>query len=194
MKTMSALRLPRAQRGNSLIIALIILVMITLLAVTNYRISDGSLTVTGNLQHQTAVMTAANSVIQEAISTTRMVQTPTTIFPDPCGAVPNSRCLDLNADGVDDVTVTIDPPPHCIQAKIIPVNALDLTNEEDRGCLQGVAQTFGIAGAPSADSLCADTLFEVTAVATDAVTAAKVTLAEGVAVRTTSDDVETACP
>ena len=102
--------------------------------------------------------------------------------------------FDLNADGVDDVTVTIDPPPHCIQAKIIPVNALDLTNEEDRGCLQGVAQTFGIAGAPSADSLCADTLFEVTAVATDAVTAAKVTLAEGVAVRTTSDDVETACP
>lgn len=184
----------RRQRGNSLVVALIILGMITLLAITNFRISDSSLTVTGNMQQQEAVMSAANGVIQEAISTVRMIQNPTQIFTAPCGGVNNTRCVDLNADGVNDVTVQLTPAPTCIQAQVIPVNSLDVSDEEDRPCMQGVAQTFGIAGAPSADSLCANTLFEINAVANDAVTAASVTLTEGVAVRATTDDVDTACP
>jgi Tfp pilus assembly protein PilX len=184
----------RRQSGNSLVVALIILGMITLLAVTNYRISDASLTVTGNMQQQDAVMSAANGVIQEVISTVRMIQTPTKIFTTPCDGVDNRRCVDIDADGVSDVVVNVTPAPTCIQSQVIPVNSLDVADEEDRPCMQGVAQTFGIAGAPSADSLCANTLFEVNAVANDAVTAASVTLPEGVAVRATTDDVDTACP
>lgn len=185
----------RAQRGNSLFMALVILGMVTLLAVTNFRLSETTAVVTGNFQHEDAVLTAANSVIQEAISTVRMVQTPTAIFPNPCNNVPNSRCLDLNADGTADVTVRITPAPTCIQAKVLPVNDLDLSDDEDRGCMTGVASgTFGVAGAPSADSLCANTLFEVNAVATDSITEAAVRLSEGVAVRVTTDDVDTACP
>ena len=185
---------PRAQSGNSLVVALIILGMITLLAVTNYRISDSSLTVTGNMQQQEAVMSVANGVIQEVISTVRMIQTPTKIFTTPCGGVDNRRCVDINGDGVNDVTVNVTPAPTCIQAQVIPVNGLDVADTQDRPCMQGVSQTFGVAGAPSADSLCANTLFEVNAVASDAVTAASVTLTEGVAVRATTDDVDTACP
>lgn len=190
MRTMKTLR---AQRGNSLIVALIIMGMITLLSITSLRISDNSIAVTGNLQHAEAVLNAANSVIQEAISTVRMVQSPDAIFLNPCGAQ-NTRCIDINGDAANDVTVVLAPAPTCVQARIIPVLALDLTADEDRPCLQGVAQTFGVAGAPSADSLCANTVFEVTAVATDMVTNAEVTVREGVAVKTTSDDVDTACP
>lgn len=182
-----------AQRGNSLVVSLIILGMITLLAITSFRISEGSLLVTGNLMHREDVLRAANGVIQEAISTTRMVETPNSVFLNPCGTA-NTRCVDLNGDAVNDVTVALTPAPTCIQAKIVPVSALDLADEEDRGCLQGVSQTFGVAGAPSADSLCANTVFEVTAVATDVVTSAAVTVQEGVAVRTTADDVATSCP
>ena len=181
------------QRGNSLVVSLIILGMITVLGLTSYRLSETSISVTGNLQHREDVTRAADSVIQEAISTVRMVETPNSVFLNPCGKA-NTRCVDINGDNVDDVTVALDPAPTCVQAKVIPVSALDLTDDEDRGCMVGVSQNFGIQGAPSSNSLCANTMFEVTAVATDAVTSAAIEVREGVAVRTSIDDVDTSCP
>ncbi len=181
------------QQGNSLVVSLIILGMITVLGLTSYRLGETSLFVTGNLQHRESVTRAANSVIQEAISTVRMIESPNAIFLKPCGKA-NTRCVDLNGDNVDDVTVALDPAPTCIQAKVIPVSALDVSDDEDFGCMVGVTQEFGVQGAPSSNSLCANTLFVVTAVATDAITAAQVEVREGVAVRTSADDMDTSCP
>lgn len=182
------------QSGSSLIVALIILGMITVLSVLSFRVSDNSIAVTGNLQHAEAVAGAANAVIQEAISTVRLVESPDSVFANPCLGEANTRCVDINGDGTDDVTVRLDPDPTCVKVGVIPVNKLNLGLDGDRPCMIGVAQNFGVGGTRSSDSLCAQTVFEITAVARDAITEAGVTVVEGVGVRTSTDGVDTFCP
>ena len=62
--------------------------------------------------------------------------------------------------------------------------ALNLANAEDAGCAVGIVQNFGVAGSATGASLCADTLWELNAVATDNTTQTQYTATSGVAVRT----------
>ena len=53
------------QQGLALVIGLLLLMLITILAVTGARLSRSNLAVTGNMQLQDEMVAAANSVIQE---------------------------------------------------------------------------------------------------------------------------------
>ena len=184
---------PRAQRGMALVVGLILLALMTVMAITSFNIGRTSLDIVGNMQARQQAITAANDAIQEAISTIRLFQAPTAIFLNPCGSVANTRCFDLNGDGTDDITVTLSPTPACIQAQTIPNAALDLADSSQTGCATGAAQTFGIEGTATGSSLCANSVWEITAVARDPITEAEVTVTSGAAVRVSTDDVGTTC-
>jgi hypothetical protein len=145
------------------------------------------------MQSRNQAVVSAQGTIEEAISTTRFFQNPTLVFLQPC-AGSNTRCYDVNADGKPDITVTLTPNPACVMAKTIPSASLDLSNPEDLGCSIGTSQTFGIVGSASGDSLCANSVWEINAVAVDAITQARATVTQGVAVRVSTDSVATTCP
>lgn len=180
------------QHGMALIVGLILLALMTVMVLTSFNIGRTSMDVVNNLQRHNEVVAAANSAIQEAISTTRLFQTPNTIFLAPCSGA-NTRCYDVNGDGTNDITVTLTPAPTCVQAQNIPNAALNLSDTEDAGCATGAAQTFGIAGSATGDSLCANSVWEINALAADPVTEAQVTVTEGAAVRVATDDVGITC-
>ena len=183
---------PTRQRGMALVVGLILLALMTVMAITSFNIGRTSLDIVGNMQARQQALTAANDAIQEAVSTVRLFQAPSAIFLNPCGAA-NTRCFDINGDEVTDITVTLTPTPACIQAQIIPNASLNLADANQAGCATGAAQTFGIEGTATGSSLCANSVWEITAVARDAVTEAEVVVTTGAAVRVSTDDVGTTC-
>ena len=62
-------RLPFRQQGATLVVALIMLVMITLFAVTMVRLSNTSMQVVGNMQVQRSLEATAQNAVEDKIST-----------------------------------------------------------------------------------------------------------------------------
>lgn len=182
------------QSGMTMVIALVLLAILTLVIVTSFRVGQTTLGIVGNMQSRTEAEMAADSAIQEAISTVRVFQTPGTVFLNPCNNANNTRCYDVNGDGTNDVTVTLTPQPACVQAQIISNAALNLAVPADAVCAAGSGNQFGIQGAASGDSLCANSVWEVVAQARDTATGAEALVTEGVAIRVASEDIATSCP
>lgn len=183
------------QHGATLLVSLIMLVLMTLLAVTSFNLGKSSLQIVGNMQHRNEALAAAQEAIEEAISTTRLFESPQAVFLNPCGAA-NTRCVDVNGDSQSDVTVALTPAPCIAKVQVVKNAALDLSKPDDAGCTILPPQSFGVAGAVTGDSLCADILMEVRAEATDNLTQAKFVVTEGVAARASTDNAPTSnfCP
>lgn len=183
----------RRQRGVTLITALVLLVLLTLVALTTFNVGKSNLQIVSNMQQRDEAAAAAREVLEEVISNTRFTVTPEHVLATPCGA-DNQRCVDTNGDGKDDVRVKITPSPKCVKAPVIKNTALDLARAEDQVCSMGSSQSFGVAGAVDGNSACADSVWEISAEATDIETEAQVTVTQGVAVRVARDDVTNNCP
>ncbi|MFC0254499.1 hypothetical protein [Massilia consociata] len=183
----------RRQRGVTLISALIMLVLLTLVALTTFNVGKSNMQIVSNMQQRDEAAAAAREVIEEAISNTRFTTAPDHVLANPCGE-DNARCIDTNGDGQDDVRVRITPRPACVMAPVIKNTALDLAKLEDQVCSMGSSQSFGVAGAVDGNSACADSVWEISAEATDMQTEAQVQVTQGVAVRVARDDVTNNCP
>lgn len=184
----------RKQSGVTLVVALIMLVLVTLLVVTSLNLGKSSLQTVGNMQQRNEAFNAAQETMEEIISSTRLFNTPGAVIAAPCNGVANTKCIDTNGDGVADVTIAITPNPACIKTRTIKTSELDLSNSEDAGCSVGGGGGFGIAGAVTGNSLCASNLWNIRAVATDAITQAQVIVTQGVSVRADTDTIATSCP
>jgi Tfp pilus assembly protein PilX len=182
----------RRQRGVTLIVALIMLVLLTLLALTSFNLGNSNLQIVSNMQQRNEAVAAAQEVIEEAISSTRFFQSPDDALGNPCGGA-NQRCIDTNGDGTPDVTVAL-ARPVCAKVQTVKNSSLDLAQSENAGCVVSQVQNFGTSGAVTGDSLCADSVWELHATATDNVTEASVEVTQGVAVRVAKDDIATNCP
>ena len=84
------------QRGATLIVSLIMLVVLTLLVVSGIRFSSSNLRIAGNMQAQEEAATLAQQVIEQIISNNDFTKTP-----------PPPQNFDINKDSVNDFTVTI---------------------------------------------------------------------------------------
>lgn len=170
-------------------IGLIMLVLLTILTLTSFRVGKGNLQVVANAQQKAQALAAAQGAIEKTISTAQFSATPTNALPMPCNGVANTDCVDVDGDGTNDITVAI--APTCVSNQIIPNASLNLTSAEDKGCTLGNSQDFGTEGASTSNSLCTNILWDVAATATDATTGAKLTANQGVALRVSSSQV---CP
>jgi Tfp pilus assembly protein PilX len=189
---------PRSQRGITLFISMILLVLITMVAITTFNVGRGSMQVVGNLQQAKEATSAAQEAIETAVSTTKLVDSPGSMIAPGCGGNANTLCVDVNGDGATDVTVALKGPgavgnPSCIKAQVVKNAVLDLSSSNDLACTIA-RQQFGVQGAPVGDSLCTDAIYEVVAVATDATTQASVTVTEGLALRVPTETIVNNCP
>jgi Tfp pilus assembly protein PilX len=175
----------RRQRGSTLLVGLIMLVLMTLVAISSFNLGKSNQLIVANMQHRTETAEAAKATLEEVISKTNFSVNPSAALVGNCGT--NAKCFDVNGDGTNDVTVTLNPVPCIKKSQIIKNSQLDLTNTEDLGCSTGATQNLGIAGAATGDSLCANTTWEISAVAADPVMQTSVTAVQGVAVRVSAD-------
>lgn len=190
MKT--CLRTPvRPPRGVTLIVALIMLTALGLLAAFAVKSGTTNLLIVNNTQARHEAYAAAQTAVERTISTPLFSQQPAAVA---ANAIP----VDVDSDGVADVDVRLTPAPACYRWRSIKVGELDPTVQADRACLgSGVAINAGIdtgTALPVGDSMCADSEWNVRAVATSAATGAQVTVNQGVALRGLITDVTSACP
>ena len=181
-----------AQRGATLIIALIMLVALAMLSAWAFNGSQMNLRVVGNSQARQEVVSAAQAATELTLSTPLFTQDPLAVA---AGAIP----IDIDGDTHPDYQARLTPPPACYRVRVLKVNELDPASEGDRACLgSSTAQNPGIetaGAAPSTgDSLCADSEWNVRAVVSDARSHATAAVNQGVAVRSLSTDTASACP
>jgi Tfp pilus assembly protein PilX len=182
----------RRQRGATLVVALIMLVLLTLFALSSVKTATTNLMVTGNMQVKSEALNAAQETIEAVISTPQFIASPANAVINPC-AGPNTRCTDVTGDGAPEYVTTLVPQPVCMSAKPIKNDALNLALAEDLGCSAGQQQQFGVAGAVTGDSLCANSVWEISAQAQGLSSGANVTVRQGVGVRISADEAGSAC-
>lgn len=170
------------QRGVVLLVGLVMLLMVTLMAISGFNMVKVNQQVTGNVESRAQAMVAANAALEEAISSTLFFKQPENIFINSCGSA-NAKCYDFNDDGANDVTVTVSKPTCVIVTPILNEN-LDITDPNDVGCvIEGVKE-----------SLCVDSVWNLEAVAEDSLTGAQATVRQGVSVRVSLNNITSACP
>lgn len=168
---------PRFQRGATLIIGLIMLVLLTLLGISAFNMGTSHFKVIGNMQYQAEAGAAAQSAMNQVLSHG-------SYFTDPVSA-PTALGVDINGDGSADYTVAL-TQPCLLSAVTITVGELNPTNADDLKCLgSAVGRNTGIMGQNlgGAASECARVTWRVTATVTDPFTRATAQITEGAAVR-----------
>jgi Tfp pilus assembly protein PilX len=150
------------QRGVTLIVGLIMLVLITLMVATAFMLSSTNLKSVGNMQYRDEAIAAANVAID------RVVSTDFTAVP-----APSVHTVDVAQNGTA-FTVNVGLPT-CI--KSIGITSLPATDPDYVTC------SIGIGGAP----VCFDTVWELTATVSPtgaaAATGAVATVKQGVSRR-----------
>lgn len=193
---MRQLTLPGRQRGAVMFVALIMMVVMLLVAISSFNMGRQNTVIAGNMQHRAEVVSAANQTVERVLSTTTFIATPNATLAE-SGVPANQAGYDINGDGTNDITVALTPAPCIKKAQAIKNADLDPLIANDAACILGAVQTLGVAGSSTGNSLCANSIWEINAVATDNVTGAATTVTTGVAVRVAADDAITAaniCP
>lgn len=142
------------QRGATLLVSLVMLVVLTLFAVTAINLSNTNLRIVGNMQMQAEATAAAQLAIETVISNSDFIITP-----------PVPQTVDINHDGATDYTVTFSPAPACQYYKPVAKGDAGVPNK-----------CFGSAGA----AYCYWTTWDVSAVVSDPNTGASTTIHQGV--------------
>ena len=153
------------QKGITLVVTLIMLVIMMMLAVTAINMSTNNLKVVGNMQLQQEATNAAQSAINQILSKGSYLSDPTTA---PATVT------------VGNYTVNIAAP--CLKSAVTLFESdfAKPLSTEDQKCIPSSNWTW-VSGAAMSD--CARTTFQVSATVNDPSTKAQVTIVEGVSMR-----------
>jgi len=160
------------QQGLTLVTVLIVLVLITLVSITSFKLSSSNLQVVDNMQMRNQTNAAAEAAIENTISQATFITMPN---------VAVTTYASIGGSTTNDIKVVVTPT--CIQIQPIPNASLNLLNSNDVGCMLGVSQQSGVAGTNGPNSMCANSVWNIQAVATDLSTNSTSTIHRGVAVR-----------
>jgi Tfp pilus assembly protein PilX len=175
-----ALRYPstqhrRNQRGSTLIVGLIMLVLMTLIALSAITMSTGNLKIVGNMQYQQEATNAAQAAINQVFSQTSYFTAPTTM--------PTS--IDVTINGA---TYSVSLAQPCLQASSV-IAVRDLANDTDPAdvvCTGSWVQEnpgIGYEQAGNAGSSCSRVVWQLKATVNDTSTNAHVELVEGASMK-----------
>lgn len=155
-----------SQRGVTLVVGLIMLVLITLIVASAFTLSSSNLKSVGNMQVREEAIAAANHAIE------RLISSP---FTNALGA--QSFKVDINKDGTDDYTVAI-AVPDCTRAlQATPAVPSDVELGPDMSS----GSTW-------------NTDWDIDATVTDSASGSFVRVRQGVRVLLTQTQKESACP
>ena len=164
---------PGRQGGMTLLVALIMLVVLTLFAITAIRTGNIGFKIVGNQQAQKLMEAAAQQAIEQSISNLGNFDPVTVIAP---GATAAQRVC-VNATFGDPLVAI--PPDTCAsgtQVDVMPVRCISTKRSQFDSLTQPMA-TY-------------DNLWEIVATVTDTMTGAKATYHQGVKIRMLSNS----CP
>ena len=103
--------------------ATLVLVMVTLLAVSSFRVSNSNLKIISSTQGRGEAMSAAQSAIEQLLSSSVFAGDPTGLGSQPVN-------VDLTGDGSIEYVVQMNnPPPTCIKSRPTDPTKLDITTE-----------------------------------------------------------------
>lgn len=155
----------QGQRGATLIIGLIMIVLITLIVVSAFMISSTNLKAVGNIQIREESLAAVNQAIE------RVVESPFAIAP-----VAQEIDVDINSDGIVDFTVQV-AVPTCVKAWMAA--AADPSDVELEGMSSGATW---------------NTEWDIDARVDDAASGASVRVRQGVRVLLSEAQKNNSCP
>lgn len=155
----------RAQRGATLIVGLIMLVLITLVVTAAFTLSTGNLRAVGNMQFRNEAIAAANVAIEQVLGS-------------PFTDAPTSEEIevDINNDNTTDYFVVI-ATPECIRATVATPSA---PSSLSLGAGMSTASHW-------------NTIWDVVADVNDAVSGASVQIRQGVRVLLTQAQKDAVC-
>lgn len=149
-------RLPGAERGLVTIgVAVIMLLLITLMVITAFSLSTTNLRAVGNVQARQEAVAAAHQVIEQVVLEDATLASYTS-------SKPTTTPVDINNDGTNDYDVLIQVPI-CVRA----TRANTVTSS-----------SVTLPGFSAGDAW--NTVWEITAVSTNASTGASVTVVHGI--------------
>lgn len=157
----------RAQRGVTLFVSLIMLVLITLMVTTAFTMSTTNLRSVGNMQSRDEAIAAANNAIEQVLSSP---------FSDDPAAAAEEINVDINNDGAIEYVVDI-AAPVCIKA------AIDTTASSSSVTLPAMSLTNSWV-----------TTWDIIATVNDAKTGAKTVVNVGARVLLSQTEKESVCP
>lgn len=172
------------QRGSTLIVALIMLMLLTLIAVSAINSTTASIHVVGNAQFREE----AGAVAQQAIE--KVMSSNFTIAP-----VPSVISVDINNDGTVDYKGQVDTPV-CTSSITLTNNQLNVFSATDSPCISsGQSTNSGIVGASgvvaTTPSWCYKQTWDIKSTVSDSNTGANSIVHQGVFIRVPTG---TACP
>ncbi len=103
---------PGRQRGITLVIALIMLTLLTLLVITAYSLSTSNLRAVGNMQMRNEAVAAADAAIEQVVGSN---------FTETTGETPVSVNIDNDGEDTAEFEVTV-RQPQCVRASQVMVN------------------------------------------------------------------------
>ena len=167
--------IPTLQRGATLVIGMIMLVLVTLFVLAAINMSTMNLRVMGNQQTRNEAVAAAQQAIEQ-VTSTDFTKAPVAV----------TVAVDVNGDGTTDYSAVV-AVPVCLNSIPVKLTELSATDPNDTACFgSAVAGAAGIVGASGAgNSFCSNTQWEVNATVTDAATSSgtSVKLHQGVGKR-----------
>jgi Tfp pilus assembly protein PilX len=166
---------PSRQRGVTLIVGLIMLILITLMVTTAFTLNTSNLKSVGNMQYRNESISAANAAIEQVIGNS---------FPSGFTTVPAATTvtMDINRDGTDDYIVTV-ASPVCLEASVV-------AGTTGTGGCSGV-RGGALAGCSTPNY---STLWDVQATVNDASSGSSVVVKQGVRMEVTETQKNAVCP
>lgn len=180
-----------AQRGSTLVVAMIFLVLMSLFAINAFRISSGNLLIIGNMQSRQEAIAVGQKAIEATISSLLFTSNPGVVAATPVR-------VDIDGNGTIDYTAALNPQPRCYRTKAIKGTELNPALPADLVCMMSsTVQRGGLdipdAAADTGNSLCANSEWNVGAQVVDQRSGAKVALNQGIAVRVIAIDAADSC-
>lgn len=174
----------KRQIGATLITALIMLIVLTLLVVSGIRSSNTNLRIAGNMQMQEEAVAAAQQAVEQVLSSNFTV--------DPAAT---TIAVDIDNNGTTDYTAKVDTPVCTSSVPFDPV--LDLSSLEATGCASSgstdgslTVNASGVAPA-STQAWCLKQSWDIRASVSDSNTGANTVLHQGAFLRVKAG---TLCP
>lgn len=172
--------LKKDQQGATLLISLVMLVLLTLFAISALNMSTTNLSIVGNMQARMEAQAAGMQAIEQVMSSAANFLNPLQQYID----------VDINNDGAKEYTVDV-AKPSCFSSKsltnadLIPAPPATIS-AKDQNCISSIQDPgtgVFVANAASAQAWCYDQKWEITATVTDGLTGAQVKQHQGAALR-----------
>lgn len=167
--------LASSQRGVTLIVGLIMLILITLMVTTAFTLNTGNLKSVGNMQFRNESIAAANKAIEQYV---------TNEFPPNFMTIPSATTIsfDINNDTNVDYRIAV-AQPVCVEATVV-------TSATSGGGACTGFRGGALAGCPQPNW---STLWDMTAQVQDAVSGTSVVVRQGIRLEVSHTQKEAIC-